>query len=197
MLSWLFASSHIKTLSIFWLILAPFEHFIKSSPFKAPELVMYACFGLIHLPHTELMQSETPRQLSQRRVRLHINWFHAKWDSTSTESTQKAQTFTMISLLRVDSVDVESHLALTQSIISLTLRWLSWWGMRLRINWVTAECLKIKISWRIQEQNRKHSKPYYLAYIQCVWLVQKTRIKKSHASVPLRWCRFLCNIMIW
>jgi hypothetical protein len=58
---------------------------------------MYACFGLIHLPYTESMRSETPRQLSQDRVRLHVNWVNAEWDSISTESTQRAPTFTKIS----------------------------------------------------------------------------------------------------
>jgi hypothetical protein len=47
---------------------------------------MYGCFGLIPLPHTESMGSETPRQLSQRRRHQHYH---------------------------IDSVDMESHLALT------------------------------------------------------------------------------------
>jgi hypothetical protein len=32
---------------------------------------MYACFGLIHLLHTESTRSQTLCQLSQRGVRLH------------------------------------------------------------------------------------------------------------------------------
>ncbi len=110
-----------KTFGIFLVILVPFEHFMvhfyKSYriPLKVLELVMYACFGLIHLPHTESMRSETPRQLSRCRVRLHDNWVNAVWDSTSTESTQKAPTFTKIWSFRVNSVDVESHSTLTQS----------------------------------------------------------------------------------
>jgi hypothetical protein len=107
---------------------------------------MYACFGLIHLHHTELTQSQTPRQLCQRGVRLHINWVNAEWESTLTESTQKTPTFTKILSFRVDSVDVESHSALTLLTWSLTWRWLSWRGTRLRVNWVTAECKKIRIS---------------------------------------------------
>ncbi len=67
------------------------------------------------------------------------------WDSPSTESTdststvpmQKAPTFTKISLFRIDSVDVDSHSALIPSTWSLTWRWLSWRGMRLRVNWIT------------------------------------------------------------
>ncbi len=98
-------------LNFSWLI------FLNPVLLKAPKLVMYACFGLIHLPHTKLTrsktprnwvntewdstsrestQSETPRQLSQCGVRLHVNWVKAKWDSTSTESTQKAPTFMKI-----------------------------------------------------------------------------------------------------
>jgi hypothetical protein len=143
---------------------------------------MYACFGLIHLPYTESMRSETPRQLSQDRVRLHVNWVNAEWDSTSTESTQRAHlqrfhvnlvniewdstsnesmqrapTFTKISIpcwlswrgvsLRVDTVDMESHLALTQLTGNETPRQLS-----------HRQMLKIWISRRIQERNWKHSK---------------------------------------
>ncbi len=134
------------------------DNFLYPIPLKAAELGVYACFGLIFPPHTESTRSETPRQLSQRRVRLHVNWVIAEWDSRSTESTQKAPTFTKISSFRVDSVDVESHSALTQSTWSLTWRWLSWLGMRLGVNRVTAKCKKIRISRRIREQNRKHSK---------------------------------------
>jgi hypothetical protein len=46
---------------------------------------------------------------SQHEVWHHVNWVNAEWDSTSTESTQKTPTFT-----KFDSVDVESHSALTQ-----------------------------------------------------------------------------------
>jgi hypothetical protein len=119
---------------------------------------MYACFGLFHLTHTESTRSQTLRQLSQREVRLHVNWVNAEWDSTSTESKQKTPTFTKILSFRVDSVDVKSHSALTQLTWNLTWRWLSWRGMRLCVNWVNAESLKIRISRRIQEQNRKNSK---------------------------------------
>ncbi len=73
----IFASSFIKTFHSFWLTLALFEHFMvnfsKSYPLKAPELAMSACFGLMHLPHTELTWSETSPQLSQCGVRLHVN----------------------------------------------------------------------------------------------------------------------------
>ncbi len=100
--------------------LAPFEHFIvnfsKSYPFQGARAgyTVYACYGLIHLVHTELTQSQTLCQLSQHRMRLHVNWVNAEWDSTSTESTQNTPTFTKILSFRIDSVDVESHLALIQ-----------------------------------------------------------------------------------
>jgi hypothetical protein len=71
---------------------------------------MYACFGLIHLLHTESMQSETPRQLCQRVVRLHVNSVNAE-----------APTF-------MESTWSLSYLALTQLM-----------GMRLCITQVTAE----------------------------------------------------------
>jgi hypothetical protein len=96
--------------------------------------------------------------LSQRGVRLFVNWVNTERVSTSTESTQKTPTFTKILSFRVDSVDVESPSALTQLTWNLTWRWLSWWEMRLCVNWVNAESLKIGISRRIQEQNRKNSK---------------------------------------
>jgi hypothetical protein len=81
---------NIQSFLILWLILAPFEHFMDNFsipyPLKVPELGMYGCFGLIPLPHTESKGSETPRQLNQRRRHQHHH---------------------------VDSVDMESHLALT------------------------------------------------------------------------------------
>ncbi len=117
--------------------------FLNPIPLKVPELVMYACFGLIHLPHTESMQSQTlrqlsqrgvtPRQLSQRGVRLR-NWVNAEWDSMSTKSTQKTPTFTKILSFRVDSVDMESHLALTQLTRNETQRQLSHCRMLKNLN---------------------------------------------------------------
>jgi hypothetical protein len=132
--------------------------FLNTVPLKVPELLMYACFGLFHLPHTESMRSQTLRQLSQRGARLHVNWVNAEWDSKPTESTQKTPTFTKILSFRVDSFDVESHSTLTQLTWNLTWCWLIWRGMRLCVNWVNAESLKIRISRLIQEKNRKNSK---------------------------------------
>ncbi len=106
---------------------------------------MYYSFGLIHLPHTESesTQSETPCQLSQRGMRLHVNWVNAEWESMSKESTQKAPTFTKISSYRIDSVDVVSHLASIQLTGNETPCQLSHCRM-----------LKIWIIWWIQEQNK-------------------------------------------
>jgi hypothetical protein len=97
---------------------------------------MHACFGWISLPHTESMRSETPRQLSQRGVRLHVNGvnarvrLHVNW--INTEVTNIYEDFIIprwlswrgVSLC-VDSVDIESHLALTQLTGNETRRQLS------------------------------------------------------------------------
>jgi hypothetical protein len=61
-----------------------------------------------HSSSTESTPSETPRQLSQRRVRLHINWVNAEWDSTSTESTRNDKIFVNVGVFCFDSVDVDS-----------------------------------------------------------------------------------------
>jgi hypothetical protein len=103
-----FSGWYWPVLNISWLI------FLNPIPLESQELVMYACFGLIRLPHTESTRSETFRQLSQHWVRLHVKWVNVEWDSTSTESTQKAPTFTHISSFCVDSVDMVSHSPLTQ-----------------------------------------------------------------------------------
>ncbi len=79
--SWFFTLSYIKTVNIFWFILAPFEHFIvnfsKSYPFKGARAGYLCLFWLdssplygvdveSDSPSTESTRSETPRQLSQR-----------------------------------------------------------------------------------------------------------------------------------
>jgi hypothetical protein len=146
---------------------------------EVPELVMSACFGLIHLPHTEPMRSETPRQLSHCQLsQPAVNWVNAEWESMSTESMQKEPTFTKIPSFRVDSVDVESDLALTQLMGNETPCQLS---HRRR--------LKISISRQIQEQNPKHSNAFLFGlyvFDQC-----KNPEQKSHARVPLR--ELLCH----
>ncbi len=67
-----------------------------------------------HSPSTESTPSETPCRLSQRRVRLHVNWVNAEW------------------WMLVPS-------ALTQLTWSLIPRWLSWRGVSLRVNSVDGE----------------------------------------------------------
>ncbi len=141
------------------MVLASFEHFIvnfsKYYPFKGAR-AGYACLFWLEpspshcfdaesdSPSTESKWSETPRQLSQRGVRLHVNWVIVEWDSMSTESTwsetpcQLSQhtniyedfiippwlSWRGVSLC-VDSVDVDSHLALTQLARNETPRQLS------------------------------------------------------------------------
>ncbi len=83
---------------------------------------------------TQLRQSLIPRQLSQRQVRFHVSWVNAEWDSPSTESTLNDKIFVNVSVFCVDSVDVESHSALTQMTWSLAPRWLSWRRVWLRVD---------------------------------------------------------------
>ncbi len=76
------------------------------------------------LAMTQLMPSLIPRQLSQHQVSLYFDWVNMEWDSTSTESTWNDEIFVNVGafcidsccgvFLRVDSVDVVSHSALTQ-----------------------------------------------------------------------------------
>ncbi len=143
--------------------ICPNEHsmvnFSISYPFKGARAghVRLFCFGASSAnwvdaewdsPSTESMRSETPRQLSQSGVRLHVNWVNAGGGTNIYEDFIIPRWLSWPGVsLRVDSVDVESHLALTQ----LT-------GMRLGINWVTAECKKIRISLWIQEPKWKQSK---------------------------------------
>ncbi len=83
---------------------------------------------------TQLTQSLIPRQLSQRQVRFHVDWVNAEWDSTSTESTRNDKIFVNVGVFCVDSVDVQSHSALTQLTWSLAPRWLSWRRVWLRVD---------------------------------------------------------------
>ncbi len=164
-------------LNISWLI------FPSPLLLKAPELIMYACFDFIHLPHTESTQSETPCPLSQHGVR-----------STSTESTRietphqlsqwrrhqhlwkfHQSTLTQLtwSLTPVDSADVESHMALTQLTRNETRHQLSHCRMLKNLNTSGNSSTKSKtpkslIIW-----------PIY------VWSVLNQN-KKSHACVPLK-----------
>ncbi len=119
----------MKTVNIFWLVLAPFEHFTvnftKYYPFKGAGAGYVCLFWLesspshwvnaeSDSPSTESTQSETPRQLGQRGVRLHVNW-------VNTEDTNIYEDFIILRWLswrgvsfHVDSVNGESHLVLIQ-----------------------------------------------------------------------------------
>jgi hypothetical protein len=124
-------------------------------------------------PSTESTRSETSHQLSQHGVRLHVNWVNA-------EGTIIYEDFIILRWLswrgvslRVDSVDVESHLALTQLTGNETRRQLSHRRMLKYSNKsanssTKSKRLKSLIIW-----------PIY------VWSVQKSGTRKSHASVPL------------
>ncbi len=83
---------------------------------------------------TQLTRCLIPRQLSQCQVRFHVNWVNAEGDSTSLKSTRNDKIFVNIGVFCVDSVDVESHSALTQLTWSLAPRWLSWRRVWLRID---------------------------------------------------------------
>ncbi len=95
-----------------------------------------------HSAVAKLTQSLIPHQLSQRQVRLYVNWVNAEWDSTSTESTRNDKIFVNVGVFCVDSVDVESNSALTQLTWSLTPLWLSWRRVWLHINSVWGRLIK-------------------------------------------------------
>jgi hypothetical protein len=169
--------------------LALFEHcmviFLNTIPLKVPELVMYACFDLIHLPHwvdsewdspsTELTRSDTPHQLSQCRVRLHVNW-------VNTEGTNIYEDFIIpqwhswhgVSLC-IDSVNMESHLALSQLMGNETPHQQSHRQMlkdknMLANSWTKSKTLKS-----------------FIIGLQYICLISaKKQNKKLNASVPLR-----------
>jgi hypothetical protein len=83
---------------------------------------------------TESMQSETPRQLSQRKVRLHVNWVNAE-DTNIYEDFIIPRWLSWCGVsLCIDSVDVESHLALTQLTRNETPRQLSHCWMLKNLN---------------------------------------------------------------
>ncbi len=75
----------------------------------------------LHSAVTQLTMSLIPRQISQCLVRLLVSWVIEEWDYTSTESTRNDEIFINVGAFCVDSVDMESHSALTQLTVSLTL----------------------------------------------------------------------------
>ncbi len=119
------------------------------------------------------MWSETPRQLSQSGVRIHVNWVNPEGTNIYEDFIIPRWLSWCGVSLRIDSVDVESHLALTQLTGNETRRQLSHRRMLKNLNKSANSSTKSKtpkslIIW-----------PIY------VWSVQKTRTRKSHASVPL------------
>jgi hypothetical protein len=74
-------------------------------------------------------------------VSFPVNWVNAKGDSTSPESTVNDEIFVNVGAF---CVDVESHSVLTQLTWSLTLRWLSWRGVSLRIDSACGRWIKPK-----------------------------------------------------
>jgi hypothetical protein len=95
-----------------------------------------------HSAVTQLTPSLIPRQLSQ--TRLHVDWVNAEWVSTSTESMGNDEIFVNVGAFCVNSVDVESHSALTQLTWSLTPRWLSWRGVSLHVDSVWGRWIRPK-----------------------------------------------------
>jgi hypothetical protein len=98
------------------------------------------------------MWSETPRQLSQRGVRLHVNWVNEEDTNIFKDFIIPRWLSWRGVSLRVDSVVVESHSALTQLTRNEIPRQLSHRRMLKNPN----------NSANIQGQNQK---PYYLAYM--------------------------------
>jgi hypothetical protein len=97
-----------------------------------------------HSAVTQLTRSLIPRQLSLCGMRLHVNLVNVEWDSTSTEPTRSEKIFVNVGVFCVDSVDMESHSALTQLTWSLISRWLSWWRVWLCIDSVWTRWIKPK-----------------------------------------------------
>ncbi len=138
----------------------------------------------VRLPSTESTRSETPRHwvnaewdstsLSQREVRLHVNWVNAEGTNIYEDFVMPGWLSWRGVSLRVDSVDVESHLALTQLMGNETRRQLSHRRM-----------LKNSIKSANSSQNRKHSK--VLLFGLCLFdRYKKTGTRKCHTSVPLK-----------
>jgi hypothetical protein len=135
----------------------------------------YTCFGLIHLHHRESMWGETPCQLSQRGVRLHINqvnWVDAKGTNIYKDFILSRWFSWGGVSFHVYSVDVESHLVLTQ----------------LKENKIPRQLSHRKIFKNLnrsanQEKNLKH--PKALLFGLYMFDQYKNQNKKSHTNVPL------------
>ncbi len=126
----------------------------------------------VRLPVNSVNTDATPCQLSQCRVRFHVTWVNA-------EGTNIYKFFINLRwlswrgvFLRIDSVNVESYLALTQLTGNETLghRWILKYFNKLANSRTKSKAFKSLIIW-----------PFY------VWSVHKTRTEKSHESVHLKW----------
>ncbi len=162
-------------------------NFSKSYPFKGPRVGFVCLFWLdwsfAHWvdaewdsPSTESTWSETTCQLSQGGVRVRVNLVKAEGKNIYEDFIIPRWLRWRRVSLHIDSVNVESHLTLTQLMGNETPRQLSHRWMLKNLNkWansrIKSKTLKSLIIWPI-----------------CVWSVQKTRKKKSHASVLLRRC---------
>jgi hypothetical protein len=102
-------------------------------PLKVPELVMYACFWLDSSP-SHWVDTESLHQLSWRGVRLHANWVNAEDNQHLRRFNHSALTQWRGVSICIDSVDVESHLALAQLMRNETLRQVSHRRMLTNLN---------------------------------------------------------------
>ncbi len=119
-----------------------------------------------------LLQTETPHQLSQCWVSLHMECVHAEWDSMSTEWTRN-----------VPILQRFHHSMLTQSTLSLTPRWLSRHEVSLDGDLVDGE-------W---DSTSTESPPKILI---CRWIYCKFNNWIYSKALFFCWYRFdLCNLM--
>ncbi len=117
-------------------------------------------------PSTESTQSETPCQLSQCRMRLCVNW-------VNTEGTNIYEDFIISRWFSQRGVSLRVQLTW-----SLTWHWLNWRRM--------SHCQMLKYSNK-SANSRTKLKTFKSLIFRSIYVyilsVQKTRTKKSHASV--------------
>jgi hypothetical protein len=131
-----------------------------------------ACNGLVHLLHSESTWIETPChpsqcwvrlrgfcQLSQEWVRLHVDWANMEWDSMSIGSTWNSPICIKIAPFPFDSVDMWSRSMLAQSKWSPIQRRLTWWRMKLCVNWITPKRFKKNFLHVIELKNKVKNNP--------------------------------------
>ncbi len=133
------------------------------------------------------------RTQSRRWVRLPFNWVNAEWDYMSTESTRSNTTCQLNQRRKHQHLQRFHYSMLTQLTSILTPHWLSQRGVSLGIDSVDRNETPRQLSHRQMLKNlnkslnsRKKFKTLK-SFTVYVWSVQKTRTKKSHASVPLRY----------